>query len=235
MSSSTSGGGSPRRSRPRPLQVAIYARVSTDDKDQNPETQLMAVREYCKRQGWKVYDEYVDRAPAGDMAHRSRWTHLLEQASRKFFDIVLVYRLDRAFRSVLDGVNTLENLDGWGVGFRSYSEPYIDTTNVFGKAMFQISAAWAELERAILSERVIDGMNRAKAQGIHVGRPRVIDLVDVELVIDLRSKGRSWRKIARNHPRVRLPSGLTTKLSVGTIRRAVNEHEERSDSQCHVI
>ena len=226
MSKDTSRGACPHCTGP-PL-VAIYARVSTDDKDQNPATQLMALNDYCRRQEWKIFDVYVDVAPAGDMARRYRWKYLLEQASRKLFDIVLVYRLDRAFRSMLEGVNTLESLRGWKVGFRSYSEPQIDTTTPLGEAMFHISAAWAQLERGILAERVADGMRRAKAQGIHVGRPRVIDLVDVELVVDLRSKGRSWRKIARNHPRVTLPSGLTTKLSVGTIRRALEEHEGRS-------
>lgn len=234
MSKDMSGDACPHCIEPGPPLVAIYARVSTDDKDQNPATQLMALNDYCQRQGWKIFDVYVDVAPAGDMARRYRWKYLLEQASQKLFDIVLVYRLDRAFRSMLEGVNTLESLRGWKVGFRSYSEPQIDTTTPLGEAMFHISAAWAQLERGILAERVTDGMRRAKAQGIHVGRPRVIGLVDVELVIDLRSKGLSWRKIVASHPLISLPGGKRTRPSVGTVRRAVDEHEERSDSRCRI-
>lgn len=203
------------------LTVAIYARVSTDDKDQNPETQLMPLREYCQRQNWGVFEEFVDFVPAGDHARRYRWNCLLLEASWKHFDVILVYRLDRAFRTMLDGVNTLERLRGWGVGFRSYSEPYIDTTTPMGELMFHISAAWAQLERGILAERVTAGMARAKAQGIHVGRPRVIDQVDVDLVIDLRSTGTAWRRVAKMHPLITVASGKRKRPSVATLRRVM--------------
>lgn len=85
-----------------------------------------------------------------------------------------MWRIDRAFRSVLDAATTLERLRAWGVGLRSYTEPWLDTTSPFGEALYYITAAYAQLERGILSERVRAGMARAKAQGKHVGRPRVV-------------------------------------------------------------
>lgn len=202
--------------------VGIYARVSTEDKNQDPDTQLLPLTAYCERQEWEVFERYVDHASATDFGRRHRWNCMLLDASLKRFDIMLVYRLDRAFRSVLDGVNTLECLRGWQVGFRSLSEPYIDTTTPFGEAMFHISAAWAQLERGILGERVSAGMARAKAQGVHVGRPNMIDLVDVELVTSLRERGFSFRDIARRHPFVTLASGRHKRPSEGTIRRVID-------------
>ena len=83
--------------------------------------------------------------------------------------------MDRAFRSVLDAATTLERLRSWGVGLRSYSEPWLDTTSPFGEALFHITIAYAQLERGILSERVKAGMDRARKQGRRIGRPRVTD------------------------------------------------------------
>ena len=81
------------------MKVALYARVSTSDKDQDPETQLLPLREFALAQGWDLYREYVDHAPATDLAHRMEWRQLLDDASKRRFDVMLVWRMDRAFRS----------------------------------------------------------------------------------------------------------------------------------------
>jgi DNA invertase Pin-like site-specific DNA recombinase len=83
--------------------------------------------------------------------------------------------MDRAFRSVLDAATTLERLRSWGVGLRSYSEPWLDTTSPFGEALYYITVAYAQLERGILRERVKAGMDRARRQGRRIGRPKVTD------------------------------------------------------------
>jgi len=153
--------------------AAVYARVSTRDKDQDPETQLVPLRDYVAAQGWELAEEYTDHAPAGDHAGRQAWRQLLDEASRRRLDLILVWRIDRAFRSVLDAAQTLERLRGWGVDLRSYSEPWLDTTSPFGEALFHITAAYAQLERTVLAERVKAGMERAARQGAHLGRPRV--------------------------------------------------------------
>jgi len=158
------------------MKVALYTRVSTSDKDQNPETQLVPLREFVVAQeGWTTYREYIDHAPATDLAHRTSWRQLLDDASKRRFDLLLVWRMDRAFRSVLDAATTLERLRTWGVGLRSYSEPWLDTTSPFGEALYYITVAYAQLERGILRERVKAGMDRARRQGHRIGRPKVTD------------------------------------------------------------
>jgi DNA invertase Pin-like site-specific DNA recombinase len=157
------------------MRVALYARVSTSDKDQNVDTQMLPLRDFCAVQDWEVYREYADLAPANDLLHRVQWRQLLDDASKRRFDLLLVWRMDRAFRSVLDAATTLERLRTWGVGLRSFSEPWLDTTSPFGEALYYITVAYAQLERGILRERVKAGMDRARRQGKQIGRPRVMD------------------------------------------------------------
>jgi DNA invertase Pin-like site-specific DNA recombinase len=157
--------------------VALYARVSTADKDQNPETQLLPLCEFCQVQAWDVAGEYVDHASATDLRGRRQWRALLEAAARRRIDVVLCWKLDRCFRSVAHASSTLEQLRRWGVGLRSYSEPWLDTsgTNPAGELMFNILASFAQFERSLIAERVRAGMARAKGQGKHVGRPRAVN------------------------------------------------------------
>ena len=157
------------------MRVGIYGGVSTSDRDQNVDSQLLPLRDFVQVQGWHVFREYVDQVSATDLAHRSAWRQLLDDASKKKFDLVLVWRMDRAFRSVLDASTTLERLRTWGVGLRSYSEPWLDTTSPFGEALYYITVAYAQLERGILKERVKAGMDRARRQGKQIGRPKVTD------------------------------------------------------------
>ncbi len=157
------------------MKVAIYARVSTSDKGQTVETQLLPLREFSAAQGWAVAGEYIDEASALDHNGRVAWRRLLDDASKKRIDIVLLFRIDRAFRSVLDAAQTLERLRSWKVGLRSYCEPWLDTTSPFGEALYYITSAYAQLERGILVERVKSGMDRARRQGVHVGRPRKVN------------------------------------------------------------
>ena len=125
------------------MRAAIYARVSTADKEQNPETQLLPLREFCEAQGFEVVGEFVDQAPATDLLRRTAWRDLLDQASKRKMDLLLVWRIDRAFRSVLDAAQTLERLRSWGVGLRSYQEPWLDTTSPFGEALYYITVVYA--------------------------------------------------------------------------------------------
>jgi putative DNA-invertase from lambdoid prophage Rac len=157
------------------MRVAIYARVSTSDRDQDPQNQLEPLLDFAEAQGWKVYGIFIDRVPANDLRRREQWKLLLDDASKRRFDLLVVWRLDRAFRSVFDAATTLERLRGWGVGFRSYTESWLDTTTPFGEALYYITAAYAQLERGILAERVKAGMERARKQGVQIGRPRVTD------------------------------------------------------------
>jgi DNA invertase Pin-like site-specific DNA recombinase len=181
------------------MNVGIYARVSTTDKDQNPETQLLPLREFCRAQGWTVAGEYVDHAPATDLRGRRAWRRLLDLAGTRRIDVILVWKLDRAFRSVLDAANTVDQLRRWGCGLRSYSEPWLDTsgTSPVANLMFTIMTGFAEFERSLIAERVRAGMARAKQQGRHVGRPRAVNGEWEEIAPRVRSGELSRRKAAK--------------------------------------
>ncbi len=156
------------------MKVGIYARVSTSDKDQNPETQLMPLRDFCLAQGWEVYREYVDQAPANDLAHRVQWRQLLDDAARRRFSVVLVFKLDRAFRSVKHMHDTLDAWELVGVSFKSLREQF-DTSTALGRLLLNLLAALAEFELELIRERVKAGMDRARRQGRRIGRPKVTD------------------------------------------------------------
>ena len=158
----------------QPHRAAIYARVSTRDKDQDPELQLRPLREYVATRGWEAV-EYVDFAPAGDLRHRTSWRRLLADSSRRRVDVVLVWKIDRAFRSTLDALATLRDLEHHGVGFASITQPELDTTSPTGRLVFTILAAVAEMERSLIADRVREGMKLAAARGAAIGRPKVTD------------------------------------------------------------
>jgi DNA invertase Pin-like site-specific DNA recombinase len=181
------------------MRVGIYARVSTQDKDQNPETQLLPLREFVAVQGWSVAGEFVDQASATDLRGRRAWRTLLDLASKRRIDVILVWKLDRAFRSVLDAANTVDQLRRWGCGLRSYSEPWLDTsgTSPVANLMFTIMTGFAEFERSLIAERVRAGMARARKQGKHMGRQPVLNGEFATVEAELRSGVLSQRQAAK--------------------------------------
>ncbi len=156
------------------MKVALYARVSTSDKDQDPETQLMPLRDFCLAQGWEVYREYVDQAPANVVAHGVLWRQLVDDAAKRKFTVVLVFKLDRAFRSVKHMHDTLAAWKMVGVSFQSLREQF-DTSTALGRLLLNLLAALAEFELELIRERVKAGMDRARRQGRQIGRPKVTD------------------------------------------------------------
>ncbi len=156
------------------MRVAIYARVSTSDKEQNVETQLLPLRDFLLAQDWEVYREYVDQAPANDLAHRVQWRQLLDDAAKRKFTLVLVFKLDRAFRSVKHMHDTLAAWELVGVSFQSLREQF-DTSTALGRLLLNLLAALAEFELELIRERVKAGMDRARRQGRQIGRPKVTD------------------------------------------------------------
>ena len=170
------------------MRAALYVRVSTDDKNQTVETQLFALRRYCKDAGCEIVKEYADEARAKDFTARKAWAELQKDAKQHKFQTVLVFKLDRAFRSVRECENTLQEWGERGIGFRSITQDSIDTTTSMGKFVLQILAAAAELESSLISDRVKAGMNRAAAEGTRtgkpIGKPRLkITLDDIEAVL----------------------------------------------------
>jgi len=155
------------------MRIALYARVSTRDKDQNPETQLRPLRDYAAARPDDIVAEYVDMASATDLTHRAAWQRLLDDARHRQLDMVIVWRMDRAFRSVLHAAQTLEAFKGWGIGLKSYQEAWLDTTTPMGEMLYYITIAYAQLEKNLIGERVKAGLDRAKAEGKRLGKPPI--------------------------------------------------------------
>ena len=155
--------------------LALYARVSTRDKEQNPETQLLRLRDWAEAHPeWTVATTYVDTASANDVAHRIAWRRLLDDAARHRFDAVLVFKLDRALRSVKHMHDTLAVWEPLGIGFLSAQEGF-DTTTALGRLLLNLLASLAEFELELIRERVAAGMERARREGRTLGRPPVTE------------------------------------------------------------
>jgi DNA invertase Pin-like site-specific DNA recombinase len=171
--------------------VALYARVSTTD--QSTDSQLLDLRRYVSDREWNIFQEYVDEGISGSKDSRPALNELMDDARKRRFDAVLVWRFDRFARSTQHLINALEEFKNLGIDFVSYQEN-IDTSSPLGSAIFTIISAVAQLERDILAERVKAGLRRAKENGKKLGRPQVE--VDLEQVKALRTKGYSTRAIA---------------------------------------
>jgi DNA invertase Pin-like site-specific DNA recombinase len=178
----------------KPTTVAIYGRVSTKDKGQDCENQLRQLREFCAKQDWIIVNVYVDHA-SGKRSDREAFQELFAAADRREFDIVLFWSLDRFSREgVFETLQHLQRLTGYGVGYRSFTEQYLDSCGMFRDASISILATVAKQERVRLSERTVAGLERARAKGRVGGRPRIV--CDRERALALYRGGRSLGKIA---------------------------------------
>ena len=177
-----------------PVQVALYARVSTQD--QNCEVQLRELREFIGRRRWEVYREYVDAGFCGAKSSRPALDRLMVDAAQRRFDVVAVFKLDRFGRSVLHLNQQLALLDSYGVRFIAASQGLdTDHSNPTSRLLLQILASVAEFERQLICERTLAGVRAARAHGKALGRPRRVFRRDE--AIRLRAEGLSWRAIAQ--------------------------------------
>ncbi len=178
----------------KPTRIALYARVSTKDKGQDTRNQLAQLRDFCAKQDWTIVHEYIDHASA-KTADRPQFKELMTAASRHEWDLVLFWSLDRFSREgVLETLQYLRTLTSYGVGWKSFTEQYLDSCGVFRDAVLSILATIAKQERIRLSERTIAGLERARKQGRTGGRPRVV--TDRQKVAKLRAAGKSLGDIA---------------------------------------
>jgi DNA invertase Pin-like site-specific DNA recombinase len=200
--------------------AAIYIRVSTTSRarggegfEQNPEVQEMPLREMVAHRGWTVARVYSDRM-SGAKENRPGLKCLMEDARRGQFDVVLVWRFDRFARSIEQLVTALAEFRALGIDFVSCQEA-LDTSTPMGKAMFTIIGAMAELERNVIRERVVAGLDYARHHGTKsgnaIGRPkRIFDRTEV---VRLRESGLSIERIAREMG-----------IGVGTVARTIQTH-----------
>ena len=175
-----------------PVRVGLYARVSTHDQQTLP-LQLAAMTEYVARRGWAIVVRVEDVGSGASI--RPRREELLRAARRREIDLVLVWRLDRWGRSLIDSINSLQELTALGVGFASITEA-LDLTTPSGRAMAGMLAVFAEFERDILRDRVTSGIAQARKEGKPHGRPATTTC-HAEEAKSLLQQGVSKRAIAK--------------------------------------
>lgn len=149
------------------MKCAIYARVSTDDKGQDPLNQLLQLREFALRQGWEIVYEYVDETSAKN-GDRKNFKAMFADAARHHFDVVLFWSLDRLTREGTFKTHCyLRQLSDCDVKFKSFTEQYVDSLGIFGDAIIGLLAAMAQQERCRTSDRTKAGIARLKAAGVN--------------------------------------------------------------------
>jgi DNA invertase Pin-like site-specific DNA recombinase len=191
------------------MRIGIYAHVST--KDQSCELQVRDLRAYCAARGFDLVREYVDVGQSGAKDSRPELNILMDDARKRQFDAIVVWRFDRFARSTKRLLSALEEFRSLGIQFISYQEN-IDTSSALGQALFTIVSAVAQLERDLIRERVTAGIRNARANGKKLGRPK--SGVELERILELKALGQSLREIA-----------ATLGVGYGTVRaRLVTSH-----------
>jgi putative DNA-invertase from lambdoid prophage Rac len=170
------------------------------------------MRQYARRRSWKVVKAVEDVGSGA--SERPQREELIKAARRRQIDAILVWRLDRWGRSLLDLIGSLQELSTLGVGFVSLCEA-LDLTTPSGRALAGMLAVFAEFEREILRERVKAGIAQARARGRPHGRPPTVKARSAEIK-RLFASGLSKREIAK-----RLKVGRTS------VRRVLTQKDPR--------
>lgn len=197
------------------LRAARYLRVSRSDQNinlQSDETQQM-----IERRGWILSASYHDQGISGSKDRRPQLDRMMQAARRREFDVLVVYRADRLFRSLKHLVTTIDELSALGVDFVSCTEPF-DTCTPQGRLMLHLVSAFSEFERGVLIERTKAGLDAARRRGKRLGRPQVY--VDVAKATRLRAQGMSYAAVAKS-----------LGVSVGRLHKALNNPESASSSK----
>ena len=177
------------------MRVAIYARVSTRDKGQDPENQVHQLRTFAEQHGtlYKVFTEEV----SGGKSERTELKQLQLEAYQKKFDLVVFWRLDRFSREgVLPTLKYLKELRGHGVNYKSFTEPYLDSLGPFGDVIVSMLATIAAQDLIKISENTKAALAKSKAAGIQLGAP-VKSAALITQVQAFKAEGKSNGSIAR--------------------------------------
>ena len=169
--------------------IGIYLRTSTQE--QNTNMQRDELEDFVKARKWQIFGFYEDKI-TGTHLNRPSFKKLLRDARSRKVDVILVWKLDRAFRSLKDMVNVLQELTDLGVEFVSVKDQ-VDMTTTTGRLLAHLLGAFAEFESNLCRERVRSGIEAARKRGKVLGRPKT---VRVENIIELRNAGRTYREIS---------------------------------------
>jgi len=182
------------------MRIAIYARVSTDDKGQDPENQLRQLRDWCANAGHEIVHEYIDKESGRKGTKgRKQFTALFEGAHKRKFDSILFWSLDRFSREgMVPTILHLQHLTAAGVGFHSYTEPHLATDNeLVRNILLSVLSSLAKVEAQKIGERTRAGMAKAKAAGKHIGRPSISPKLQ-ESIADRSAAGETSYRIAKD-------------------------------------
>ena len=177
------------------MRVAIYTRVSTDQ--QTTKNQRRELQAWAKRAGHEIVRVFDDNGVSGAKGreYRKQFDALLKAAVRREFDMVAAWSVDRLGRSLKDLMAFLEELKSAGVDLYLHQQA-LDTSTPSGRALFQMLGVFSEFERAMIRERVVAGLQRAKAEGKRLGRPPTSRRVETR-IRSLRRDGRGIHAIAK--------------------------------------
>lgn len=194
----------------RKRSAALYVRVSTDG--QTVENQTRELRQIAERRGWEIVQTYSDAGISGSKGRDQRpgLDAMLNDAKRRRFDVVMAWSIDRMGRSLIDLLNTIQELEACGVDL-FLEQQALDTTTPAGRLMFQVCGAFAEFERSMIRQRVRIGLKRAVAQGKRLGRPSIAPDLERKAQRELR-KGTGILKVAK-----------ALGLGTGTVQRIARE------------
>lgn len=208
-------------SKDRVLRVVTYSRVSTETQDLA--SQRAELAEYVRNRNWILVDEIEDHGFSGSSKDRPGLKKIDELVFKGKLDAVVICRLDRMFRSVIEMVQTAHHyFDECGVAIISLREQ-IDLSSSVGKLQFHILSALSEFERSLISDRTRASLNYLKSQGVQLGRPR---LHDNKKIVELRKNGMSYRKICKE---LGAPMGTVSRVIADA--RLTGEIKVRSQSE----
>jgi DNA invertase Pin-like site-specific DNA recombinase len=175
--------------------VALYLRVSTDG--QTTENQRLALEAVAAQRGWTVVAVYEDAGISGAKGRDKRpgLDAMLKNASQARFDVAMAWALDRLGRSLADLIGTLRELEAGSVDLFLHQQA-IDTTTPAGRMFFHVTGAFAEFEREMIRSRVNAGLDRARAKGVQLGRPKVTGKTE-QAIRELLAAGTGMLKVAK--------------------------------------
>ena len=175
------------------ISVVLYARVSTDDKGQNPDVQLDILRNLAKSRGYRIVNEYVDYASGKD-GNRPQFIEMMNAAKKHEFDAIMALRVDRIMRSVLHLRNVITDLLKYRVKL-ILTDMEFDPENPTSNLILNVVSSIAEWEREIIAQRTKEGMNHARSKGSRIGRPKAE--IPLTRVARMRIEGMSWSTISK--------------------------------------
>lgn len=176
--------------------VALYIRVSTSQ--QTTENQRIELERVAQSRGWQVIQVYSDEGISGSKGRSERpaLNALMKDAVRGKFDLLAVWSIDRLGRSLQHLVSTINELNAVGVDLYVHQQA-LDTSTPSGKLAFSIFGALSEYERELIRERTRAGLERARRNGVKLGRPTNLNDSVKAAIVALRSQNHSIRTIAK--------------------------------------